>query len=264
MPADHAALTMLGVGVASFAFHYALNYVYQAIVPTIRRLPTAADRLYAATCLTSVTQAALSGPLAVRAFAELLARPSATTACAAGALNLLTQPASTEGLVACAITLGYFASDSLVLLRRKAELLGPSGGEGAWRLMMVHHLVALPIWSYCMLADAGVAFALQNLTTELTNVLQNAFLYARAVGHRSALGLGVAFTASFVAVRIAQIPWIVRTYFATLVAQDCGLGAARLLALLSVPIPVLLNLYWFQLIVREGLAMVGVLEKKRE
>ena len=92
---------------------------------------------------------------------------------------------------------------------------------------------------------------------QVTNIGQNAYLIAsRGRLLPGEIPIGVMWIASFFLVRILPVPWLLYAYVKTMVLQSCGLELAELVVgRATVPIPMLLNLFWFQKMMKKLMRM---------
>jgi hypothetical protein len=118
------------------------------------------------------------------------------------------------------------------------------------------------VWPYCFATSSGVFFVVYFIATEVTNIWQNLFLLSNKVdllpgGAQTGLVVGVLWALSFFAVRVVPVPWLVYIYSKIFVIQGCGMTTfQRVLGLVTIPIPICLNLYWFYLILRKARSML--------
>ena len=99
--------------------------------------------------------------------------------------------------------------------------------------------------------------ATANTHLQVTNIGQNAYLIAsRGRLLPGEIPIGVMWIASFFLVRILPVPWLLYAYVKTMVLQSCGLELAELVVgRATVPIPMLLNLFWFQKMMKKLMRM---------
>ena len=94
--------------------------------------------------------------------------------------------------------------------------------------MWVHHVISLIVWPYCILVDRAGVFVLQLLTTEASNIGQNAYQLYGALPHRNAAvhtGIGVLWIVLFAVSRIFVIPVVGFAYYGLLLQPGCGFSA---------------------------------------
>lgn len=117
------------------------------------------------------------------------------------------------------------------------------------RLMWTHHVVAILVWPYCTLASRAMLFVAWMLSSELSNILQNAFMLSKA-GHllprRHETRLGLLWILTFTATRIVPAPWVAYAYYNLLCLSVCSFTIVeRVVGLTTVPIPFVLNAWWY-------------------
>jgi hypothetical protein len=162
---------------------------------------------------------------------------------------------------ACAFTCGYFVSDSLLMLLFPKETSAGLGGSSAYTIMWIHHLVSLVVWPYTMYSNVCVVFVAYYISTEVTNIGQNIFSIGskgKLLSKGAELPVALAWFASFFVFRVLPAPFVLLAYVRVLVLQGgCGISTAELVtALITVPVPIALNLFWFRKMVRKGLRMI--------
>jgi len=173
-----------------------------------------------------------------------------------------------ELIVAAAIACGYFVGDCYQMIRYHEENLSEFGGRANLILMWGHHSLSLVFWPYAVLTHRDGIFVAFYLFTELTNILQNAFHFCNKLGASFTvlLTVGVSWIASFAICRILPMPWFVYQYVKLLFLQDVPSGVTTfdlVVTLLTVPLPFLLNTYWFRMLVKKALRMAkGDVAKK--
>lgn len=130
------------------------------------------------------------------------------------------------------------------------------GGKTGYVVQWIHHGAAVLIWPYALSVGAANVFVVYCLATEVTNILQNLYFLVARGGFvsdpkaKSLLELTVAgaWLLLFTVVRVLPIPYFVYAYVqGLLLSGGCGISTvAWLVALFSVPIPVMLNTMWFK------------------
>ena len=105
------------------------------------------------------------------------------------------------------------------------------------------------LWPYTLLRPIQAPYITFCLATELTNIGQNAFVLAGRgkLAAAAEVPVGVAWMLSFFIIRVVPVPalayWMLDTHF--LSALDCGLGGWWWVSVATLPIPLLLNVFWF-------------------
>jgi len=157
-------------------------------------------------------------------------------------------------LVALGMTCGYLTYDTLFCLYYE---------EHRTALNFVHHLLSIVIWPWSMLGHRAVPFCEFFAFTEITSILQNSRMIMARLGHDSSplyAAVGLSWTLSFFVVRILPGPYLL--YLAAYIVmhntwQPISLFM-RWLGILTIPLPFLLNFYWFCLMIK---GLVGFLKK---
>ena len=229
---------------------------------TLRRLHSPAypelswsRRVFLASCAKDMLNAVATTPCAFLALFTLLDAPNATTCCADDAANLLALKMPAPAVVSCGITCGFFLSDCLVLWRYAPEL-GAEMGRLNVRLMWPHHALSLLIWPYAVTYGKSAIFVVYFLTTELSSIFLNLSAFASKggiFGKRTETLCGGMLLLTFALWRIAPIPVVLYAYAAAHFTGSCGLSTAEWwVSALSVPIPLLLNAFFFRGLVRKA------------
>jgi len=157
-------------------------------------------------------------------------------------------------LVAVGANCGYMAYDTLFCLYYEKHRTA---------LNFFHHLTSLFLWPWAMLSHRGVLFVEFFAFTEITGVLQHLRVIMARLGHDSSplyAAVGLSWTLSFFVVRILPGPYLL--YLAAYIVmhntwQPISLFM-RWLGILTIPLPFLLNFYWFCLMIK---GLVGFLKK---
>lgn len=160
-----------------------------------------------------------------------------------------TQAPTPLALVAVGASCGYLAYDTLFCLYYEDHRTALNFG---------HHLTSILIWPWAMLNHRGVVFVEYFAFTEITGVLQNLRLFMSKMGYDSSplyVAVGAGWTLSFFIVRILPVPYFVYLYVYILRYRTYEPTSAVLawIGTFTVPIPWILNIYWFFLIAK-GLA----------
>ena len=162
---------------------------------------------------------------------------------------------SSTALVALGISMGYMAFD-LVWLLQHPELGTP--------IILGHHVLSLSGFPYAMLKHLCVPFVLFFILTEVTGLPQHARMMMLKLGREAAplyILVGVGWTLSFFLVRILPTPFLLQQL---VWAESSRRGWAERevapfdawFAALTVPLPFVLNLYWFYLLVAGALKVL--------
>ncbi|EOD23449.1 hypothetical protein EMIHUDRAFT_434359 [Emiliania huxleyi CCMP1516] len=254
-------MQMVPIAVASAIGMGACLVATRALFPTVAKESHDAlapsRRFFVSQCVVSGLHALVSGPAGTAVLQQLLfSDPPAYAACPAQP-NLATVAAPPLAVWTCGFTCGYFVYDSIVMLVypefTRAELGNPA-------LMYGHHLISLLVWPYCIASGRAVVFVSFFLFTELTNIGQALFLVLNKGKMLPSLEtpVGLVWALSFLGCRIVTIPWLLKAFAEAVVTSDCGMAPFdRALGALTVPLPILLNVYWFALIARKAMRIVA-------
>ena len=156
--------------------------------------------------------------------------------------QVLNAAPSTAALQAVGISCGYMLYDTCYMLRHKI-VRSP--------LMLMHHLLSILVWPYAALRSRALLLVLFFIITEVTNIGQHTrmILYKLGLKHtRTYLVVGVSWILLFFVVRIVPGPYLFyklcRGSYAAYNTFDF------VLMMTTCPLPFMLNLYWFYLLVR--------------
>jgi len=213
-------------------------------------------RPFAAACITAFFNASFVSPLSIYAAWQLISETATSSEleCVAGKPNLITSQPSVHGIVAVGLTCGYFMADTMMLIRDPVQMKKDLGGSTQYAIMWVHHVISMIVWPYSMLEGKAAYFVLYYMVTEITNVGQNAYLLLREFKSSLEMTVGILWIASFFIVRVLPVPWLVYVYARMfwLGGAACGLTTPELVVgRLTVPIPLCLNIFWFNLMVKK-------------
>jgi len=170
--------------------------------------------------------------------------------------NIWEQPTTMILARVLGISLGYLVFDTcamLVWFRELKTAMRPA----LFFQMMFHHIASICVWSYCVKYDRATFYVFYCIFTEVTNIFLNfrsilAFLDLEDVSLHTLVGtlLLVVFTI----VRILPIPWIislaVNAYYGNFNTLQIILGCV------FGPAPILLNIFWYFLLVRKAVRML--------
>ena len=202
----------------------------------------------------------VSTPLSLFALYDMLSPKFPTTDCstASATENLAMVPSSLVIVIATGTTCGFFIFDMSLLAVSQAyrDVLGRS----LVALLWVHHTISLIVWPYCVLVDRSVFFVVQLLTTELSNIGQNIYNIHNALPIKQtfSLAIGITWIILFAVCRIAVMPWMAYVYYKLLVLPGCGYTPIeRAVGLVTVPIPSMMNAWWFYLLIVGAVKQIG-------
>lgn len=251
-----AAVAAVGSFTTCAATYSLARAVGHKVVPSWERLDKEQRVAFGANSV-GLLHALVVSPPSLLAIYAILSSDAASQVCSAAsaedeAVSLLTVEAPQKLVIATGISCGYFIYDC-VLMALSAEARA-SLGTSLCVCMWLHHVVSAIVWPYCVIVDRGAIFVAQLLTTELSNIGQNAYYVVGLMASvRPAVKtlVGVVWILVFAACRIVPIPWVAYAYDALLVTPGCGATAVeRSVGLVTVPIPTLLNLWWFYLLLK--------------
>ena len=151
---------------------------------------------------------------------------------------------------ACGLSIGYMTWDLGVILARWDDQVVAYGGKGALYLFIVHHVFSIVLWPYALMRHLCAYHINYFLVSEVTNFnMSLRWILAALNMSNTKLYLinGLAWIPLFLGVRVVVIPQL----FAAYMNSDWGVLTTPqyYAALLTLPIPSLLNLYWAQQIV---------------
>jgi len=219
-------------------------------------------RIFCALCTVSLVNCSIVTWPALGALYELYTTPGFELACGASTINLLQLSAPSGAVWACGLVCGYFLQDSIIMALFPKETAKELGGATAYKIMWVHHIVSLLVWPYSLVYSKSVVFVVYFMATEVTNIGQNLFLLANRAqlfGAGADTPIGLAWAVTFFVARIVPVPFIMYAWaFSHFGNGACGYfsTAEYAVSLLTVPIPIGLNLYWFYLIMRKATRLV--------
>jgi len=220
------------------------------------------NRFFIAVTLAALTNAVSVSYASITSLRELIAGINPVTP-DCGPRSIVTAAAPAPVIYACWLTCGYFVQDCLMMALYPTETKKGLGGSAAVKIMWCHHLGSLLSWPWAMLTDQSAVFVTYCLATEITNIGQNLFMLANRGGVKALKAIeapvGILWMLAFFLVRIVPVPYIAYAYYNTLIAGGgCGLPMAPWIAsLIMCPIPVALNMFWFQKIVKKAIRMLG-------
>ena len=264
---DPTFLFALGTAVALPAY----IGVYTAALnhPRIRVIKPHSAKIFCASCAKDLLNALISGPIGLYLLPIMLENEHAHTRCEVLKPNLLVDlPVPPLAMLACGVCVGFFLSDCVILFLAPDDMARELGGRSAYALMWVHHLLAILIWPYALIASRSAVFAVYFLATECTNVGQNLYvltskgqLFGRSASRIEA-AIGGLWILSFFALRVAVLPYLGNAYLNShflvptdapkieLVSREnaygCGLGPIEWgVSVVSIALPVAMNQFWF-------------------
>jgi len=164
--------------------------------------------------------------------------------------NSFASEVSTMTSKGCGMSIGYMMWDLGVILVRWEDQLKAYGGAGALYLFIAHHVFSILLWPYALTRGLCAYDINYFLVSEVTNFNMSLRWILSALKMSDTtlyLVNGLGWIPLFLSVRVAVIPRL----FASFVGSDWSVftPAQRWVALLTLPIPSMLNLYWSKKIV---------------
>jgi len=250
-----AATSMCGFGSVFLVVRSVLGRLLRAHYRAHSVPPS--TRLFVAQTVTGLVHASLVGPMALRAVRDLLVRGRVVYPHVA-----VTRGGPSEmGLHSVAVTSGFMAFDALLMATFPAHTRAEQGGAAGAALMWFHHLAAIVSMSYGAITGRGLFVSLLVQATEISNIGLNLYMIlsrGRLAPPTVQTAVGLAWAVVFFLVRVAPIiPWMATIYPAVILDEPHvqkeveGVPAIdRILHGIMMPVPVVLNLYWFGMITR--------------
>ena len=216
----------------SFAASCVLLVLWRGLIaPVVAANRSADDLVFLTNSVVSLFPALTAPFLAVQALWELPISDHAT------ALAAAPTPLALRAVV---LSCGYMAYDTVFCLAHK-QVRHP--------LLLGHHLLSILFFPYATLRHRALLVVLFFVCTEVTNIGQHVRIILLKLGHeRSRIYLvnGVAWAVSFFVVRILPSPYLFYKM------ADCSYAAFSradfVVAWATMPIPFVLNSFWFYLL----------------
>jgi len=166
-------------------------------------------------------------------------------------------PASAETIKACGVSLGYMLWDLSILLMDADDQMRAYGGAQAYTLYLVHHGLSLMAWPYAVGRGRCVYFINWFLVSEVTNFnmsLRWFLMKAKLENSKLYLWNGLTWLPLFFCIRVMVIPNLIDA----LLHSDWEVltTGEKWTARLLLPIPMLLNTYWWWLILSKAIAFL--------
>ncbi|KAL1502979.1 hypothetical protein AB1Y20_011049 [Prymnesium parvum] len=216
---------------------------------TLRHSMRPSVAVFLSSCIVSMANALCTSGFAASAFYEL------TTSSQPISLTM----AAPESLVrSCAITCAYFIADCYQMVRYREDSKREMGAMGM-AIMWFHHSVSLVLWPYSVLTNKCAFFVSFFLFTEITNIGQNIFHACNKgnLGSKITAVVGSCWLVSFFVVRIVPMPWLVYHYVKLHWEGGVGqTGLETVVSLVTIPLPWMLNTYWFILLSMKAIRML--------
>jgi hypothetical protein len=163
---------------------------------------------------------------------------------------------------ATGFSLGFLAFDLAVMLCWPRTLLA-AYKKPLFVQMLIHHGISLFAWPQCIWLGRGHGMVSYLIFTETTSLFLNLHWLLRE-GKASGTWIiinGVCLFFSFLFVRILTIPWALWLYFSC--SKETWTIYEIATSMLFVPLPPLLNLFWFKLIARGTAEKLGIIKARQ-
>jgi len=250
---EHGDLVALGH--RAFCFAIACTSLHLSLRTVVRKLPCIAPKYrgdWLNRCV-SIPHAIVASFLAISALC--------TEEPAASLLGAMVRLSPSQDYIHCPsmifdtilpITLGYFLYDTTVMMIDR---------EVYMHLMVVHHVVSLVVWTLAYYYRIFFYYILVMIATEVTTPFLHIaiFFFPKhgLTGTKVHLVLGLCLVAGFFLFRVLPIPFLAYSWWATRSEMLTLSPTLQLIAICTLPVPSILNLYWFVLLVRGALSKLG-------
>ena len=158
-------------------------------------------------------------------------------------------PAGPGTFAAVAAIVGYMLFDCCVLLKWAEESKASMGTE-MYYVIWFHHLLSVCLWPLAIQCDTGsalIGWFLISESSNLTLMLRTVMLKLNLGSHFMFAPLTLLWILHFTVTRIVPLPLLV--YFLASAEIGHKSPALRFFSYFTGPLPLLLNMYWFVLIV---------------
>lgn len=233
---EHETTELFTVSACSFAVCVSLLYLWRFLIAPaipIHKTLCEDDIIVLRSSFVSFYPAATAPFLAAAALSHLAAEADG---------GMLAASPPTLALDAIGISLGYMLYDTIFCILHK-PVRSP--------LIIVHHVLSVLFFPYATLRHRSVLFVLFFVLTEITNIGQHGrmmLLKLRLEHTKAYLVNGVTWAIAFFVVRILPSPFLF--YKMVFGSYEAFSAFDFYLAILLMPVPFLLNAYWFYLILR--------------
>jgi len=172
--------------------------------------------------------------------------------------------------VACGLSTGYMLYDLMIMLVGYPILIKPKDkskripGQMAYPIylqMLMHHVLSILVWPVAMTENKMSWVVGYFMLTEITNVFLNLREMFTALGIDNTI-TSLIWAIQFLIVRILPLPLII--YFFCMGDYSSFSLGLKVLSALTVPIPFLLNVYWFSFIVDGFAVKLGCKTRKKK
>lgn len=235
---------LLATFASSFAFSCVLLFVWRQAAPAIPAFisRSANDHMYIENSVVTLYPSIISPLLALYALVHMPLVPDAAPTPAA--------------IVATGISCGYMLYDLIWLILHR-DLGTP--------IMIGHHVLSVLAFPYAVLRHRCVVFVLFFLCTEITGVPQHVRMLMLKFGLEDKpyyTIVGISWTVSFFFVRILPSPFLIYSLASNSWAAFTAFDF--IFSMVTVPLPFLLNAYWFYALVAGVLKFLAKSSVKRE
>jgi len=170
-------------------------------------------------------------------------------------VELMNKKPSTVLLQTTGISLGYLTFDAVAMIIWRQDLI-KALRKSLYDQMMFHHLASLLAWTYCLTNHCCTFYVMICLVTEFSSIflnLRSLLQFADNMGsfHNA---VGYLLLISYTIIRILPIPFIV--YAFAFSSYEKWSLVAKIMGTIFVPAPIILNLFWYYLMMRKGLRMI--------
>lgn len=237
--------------------------VHCALRPVVRRFPAIPplDRGDWLNRVCSITHATVTGGLSVYA----LCTEASSAAVARSILRLAPAPVDyvhgSSAILELLMpwTLGYFFYDSIIMAIDPVVYM---------TAMAVHHAGALVVWPIALHGRLCHVYVLYMLSTEVSSVLLHPavfYLPKHGLGGTPVhITVGLALVAVFFVLRVLPVPFLLYSWWASREAFFALPAPYFWTAAVSLPVPLVLNVFWFSLLVNGALKQLAKASSKDE
>jgi len=158
---------------------------------------------------------------------------------------------------ACGFSLGYMIFDTMTMLVFSTTLqkeLQPV----MFNLLLIHHLFSIVLWPRALVWNIDVSFVIYCMATELSSLVVHLrwfFVVTNSTDRIVYLLISWSVVVAHTIVRVLPAPWIIYVFLSA--SYDRFTYQELILTCIFVPVPLILNLYWYFLV------MLGVVAHLR-
>mmetsp|Transcript_22842 Transcript_22842/g.77819 ORF Transcript_22842/g.77819 Transcript_22842/m.77819 type:complete len:330 (+) Transcript_22842:16-1005(+) len=183
--------------------------------------------------------------------------------------NLVMTMAPTPSFLrAFGLGIGYLIFDLAGMLLCRSDLLASRAmGKDMYHQMIGHHVVSLMIWPYAVANHLAIGYITYLLSTEFTSVWMNLRWIHKALkqdklANAAFVFVAVMFLLSYTVIRVIPIPWVL--WLTVRFDKSKMTWYEAFVAWVTIPIPALLNGFWYNLILKGVVQMLRGPDKKHE